>query len=185
MAPPYSGAQGREGLPEPPDGPDCKDVVVKIRAATMLLIALSAPVVAACSGNQEIATPTACLEGPAKLGKALDSAPQPVRINGRIPISTCLIADQPNADLIEFGSAAVDVATGLSAEARRPGVPGIAAAIKAGYLVGAVERGSEETEGIHAALVDRIRNAATNGVNRSGSAMSHYEIGYEAGRELG
>jgi hypothetical protein len=86
---------------------------------------------------------------------------------------------------MEFGTDAVEVATRLSSEAKRPGVAGIAAAIRAGYLVGAVERGSEDTEGIHAALVDRIRNAATNGVDRSGAAESHYAIGYEAGRELG
>ena len=185
MAPPYNGRIYRYGLPDPPDGPGCKDVPVKIRAATTLLVPVLALSFAACSGGEELTTPTACLEGPAKIGKAFESAPQPVRINGRIPISTCLIPDQSNADLIEFGTAAVEVATGLSSEARKPGVPGIAAAIQAGYLVGAVERGSEETEGIHAALVDRIRNAATNGVDRSGSAMSHYEIGYEAGRELG
>ena len=185
MAPPYNGTVGREALPGPPDGPGCKDVAVRIRAAAVLLVPLVSITIAACSGGDEVATPTACLEGPAKLEKALESAPQPVRINGRIPISGCLISDQPNADLIEFGSAAVEVATKLSSEARKPGIVGITAAIRAGYLVGAVERGSEETEGIHAALVDRIRNAATNGVEQSGAAQSHYEIGYEAGRELG
>ena len=185
MASPYNGADGRECLPEPVDGSGCKDVAVKIRTAATLLITVPILSLAACSSNEEIATPTACLEGPAKIERALESAPQPVRINGRIPISTCLTPDQPNADLIEFGTAAVEVATRLSSEAKESGVEGIAAAIRAGYLVGAVERGSEDTEGIHAALVDRIRNAATNGVNRNPAALSHYEIGYEAGRELG
>ncbi len=160
-------------------------MAVTIRAATILLIPVLALSAAACAGEEEIATPTACIEGPAKLEKALESAPQPVRINGRIPISSCLVPSQSNADLMEFGTDAVEVATRLSSEAKRPGVAGIAAAIRAGYLVGAVERGSEDTEGIHAALVDRIRNAATNGVDRSGAAESHYAIGYEAGRELG
>ena len=158
---------------------------VTVRAATILLLPVLTLSVAACSGNEEIPTPVACLEGPAKLERALERAPQAVRINGRIPISTCLTPDQPNADLIEFGTSAVETATGLSSEAKKPGVQGIVAAIRAGYLVGALERGSEETDGIHAALVDRVRNAATNGVDRSGAAVSHYEIGYEAGRELG
>ena len=185
MAPPYNGAVGREALPGPTDGPGCKDVAVKIRALTTLLIPVVALATAACAKSEQNTTPVACLEGPAKLERALESAPQPVRINGRIPISTCVVPDQPNADLIEFGTAAVEAATRLSAEARKSGVEGIAAAIRAGYLVGAVERGSEDTEGIHAALVDRIRNAATNGVDRNPAAGSHYEIGYEAGRELG
>lgn len=151
----------------------------------MILIPLLALSVAACSGGEEVETPRACVEGPAVIERALESAPQPVRINGRIPISTCLTPDQSNADLVEFGTAAVEVATRLSAEAKKSGAEGIAAAIRAGYLVGALERGSEETEGIHAALVDRVRNAATNGIDRSGAAESHYEIGYESGRELG
>ena len=160
-------------------------MAVTVRATTTLLISALALVVAACSGQEEIPTPVACLEGPATMEKALQSAPQPVRINGRIPISTCLVPDQSNADLMEFGTDAVEVATSLSTEAREKGVPGIAAAIRAGYLVGALERGSEETEGIHAALVDRVKSAATNGIDRSGAASSHYEIGYEAGRKLG
>lgn len=160
-------------------------MAVTVRATAIPLLSTLAVLVSACSGKEEISTPVACLEGPAKIEKALRSAPQPVRINGRIPLSTCLVPEQSNADLMEFGTDAVEVATGLSTESRKPGVVGIAAAIRAGYLVGALERGSEDTEGIHAALVDRVRNAATNGIDRSGAASSHYEIGYEAGRELG
>ena len=57
------------------------------------------------------------------------------------------------------------------------------AAIRAGYLVGALERGAEDTGGIHAILLDRIRSAATNGL--TGPAETHFEIGYQAGLRLG
>ena len=133
--------------------------------------------------NEPANTPTACLEGPAALEKALARAPQPARLDGRIPISDCVVPEQPAGDLMEFGTDAVEVATDLGREARRPGVRGIAAGIRAGYLVGALERGARDTGGIHAILLDRIRNAATNGMN--GTARTHFEIGYEAGLRLG
>jgi len=128
-------------------------------------------------------TPTACLEGPEVLEKALQRAPQPARLDGRIPISDCLVPEQPAGDLMEFGADAVEVATELGRESRRPGVRGIAAGIRAGYLVGALERGARDTGGIHAILLDRIRNAATNGM--TGTARTHFDIGYEAGQRLG
>lgn len=139
--------------------------------------------VASGCANEPADTPTACLEGPATIEKALQRAPQPARLDGRIPISDCLVPEQPAGDLMEFGSDAVEVATGLGREARRPGVRGIAAGIRAGYLVGALERGARDTGGIHAILLDRIRNAATNGL--TDTARTHFEIGYEAGLRLG
>lgn len=133
--------------------------------------------------EEPVNTPTACLEGPEVLERALDRAPGPARLNGRIPISDCLVPEQPPGDLMEFGATAVDVATGLGRDAKSPGPAGIAAAIRGGYLVGAMERGAKDTGGIHAILIDRVRNAATNGL--TGTADSHFEIGYEAGLRLG
>jgi hypothetical protein len=146
--------------------------------APLLVIALTV----GCS-NEPADTPTACLEGPGALEKALQRAPQPARLEGRIPISDCLVPEQPAGDLMEFGTDAVEVATKLGRQARDPGARGIAAGIRAGYLVGALERGANDTGGIHAILLDRIRNAATNGL--SGTARTHFEIGYEAGQRLG
>lgn len=151
------------------------------RSAPALALALALGV-AACS-NPEADTPTACIAGPKVIERALERAPGPARLQGRIPISDCIVPDQKVGQMTAFGSAAVEVANRLGRDARKPGVEGIAAAIRAGYLVGAVERGAADTGGIHAALLDRIRSAATNGV--TGSALSHYEIGYEAGKKLG
>jgi hypothetical protein len=136
-------------------------------------------------GSEEVGTPTACLEGPAKIETALVTAPDPVLIDGTVPISDCMIRDQPNGELVNFGSDAVAVATRLGTRAGKPGPDAIRAAIQAGYLVGAMEKGSEDTDGIHAALVDRVRSAASYQVDDSPGASVHYDAGVEAGREFG
>jgi len=60
------------------------------------------------------------------------------------------------------------------------------AATRAGYLVGALERGAAETGGIHAALVDRVESAATNGLEERPAAVREaYEAGRQAGLESG
>ena len=133
--------------------------------------------------DEPVDTPTACTRGPEVLAEALERAPGPARLQGRIPISDCLVPNQPDGDLMEFGASAVEVGTELGRESRKPGAEGIAAAIRAGYLVGAMERGARDTGGIHAVLIERVRAAATNGT--TGPAMTHFEIGYEAGERLG
>lgn len=161
-------------------GGGCQDVDVRritLAGATLILLTLGG-----CAG-EEVDTPTACVSGPAVLEKALERAPGPARLEGRFPISDCLLPEQRAGDLMEFGSAAVGVGTSLGREARNPGPKGIAAAIRAGYLVGAMEKGAQDTGGIHAVLIDRVRSAATNGM--TGTAITHFRIGYEAGQRLG
>lgn len=157
------------------------------RGAVISIVGPLAAVLALVGCAEEpVDTPTACISGTGTFYRALESAPGPVRLNGRIPISTCLVPSPNNGDFLTFGSEAVEVATRLGAESKRQGVRGIAAAIQAGYLVGALERGDEESGGGSSVLVDRVRAAASNGVDVSGSAaQSHYEIGYEAGGKLG
>ena len=65
------------------------------------------------------------------------------------------------------------------------GTEAIRAAIQAGYLVGAMEKGSEGSDGIHTTLVDRVKSAATYRMDDSPGAKVHYEAGVEAGREFG
>ncbi|MGA7434953.1 MAG: hypothetical protein WBW44_04955, partial [Solirubrobacterales bacterium] len=68
----------------------------------------------------------------------------------------------------------------------QPGPDGIKAAIDGGFLVGAMEKGGEGSEGIHATLIERVRNAVTNGLDGASSAKKgHYEAGLEAGRDIG
>jgi len=154
-----------------------------VRKTTPFIGAAVATLLLVGCADEPVNTPTACTTGPEALEEALERAPGPARLDGRIPISDCLIPDQPDGDLMEFGASAVEVGTELGRESRRPGPEGIAAAIRAGYLVGAMERAARDTGGIHAVLIDRVRSAATNGI--TGPAMTHYEIGYEAGERLG
>jgi hypothetical protein len=140
---------------------------------------------AAC-GEDEATTPVACLESPAKIETALVTAPDPVQIDGTTPISECLVPDQKTGDLVNFGADAVVAATRLGERAGDPGIEGTRAAIQAGYLVGALERGAEDTGGIHTALIDRVESAATNELERAGErAQVHYDAGFEAGSKYG
>jgi len=158
---------------------------VLVRRSLLLPLMLLPLLAAACGGDDET-TPIVCLEGPAKIETALVTAPGPVLIDGTVPISGCLIRNQPDGDLVNFGSDTVTVATRLGKESGGSGPAAIAAAIRAGYLVGAMEKGSEDTDGIHAALVDRVRSAATYRLERSGEgAQVHYDAGLEAGRNTG
>jgi hypothetical protein len=165
-----------------PEGEDCQDV--HMRRSIALPVVLLSLLGAGC-GSDEAATPVVCLEGPAKIETALVTAPDPVRIDGTVPISDCMIRDQPNGELVNFGSDAVAVATRLGTRAGGSGTEAIRAAIQAGYLGGAMEKGSEGSDGIHTTLVDRVKSAATYRMDDSPGAKVHYEAGAEAGREFG
>lgn len=140
---------------------------------------------AGCGGDDEpVSTPVACLGEPETWLTALAEAPGEVKLAGETPISDCLPADQPAGAQTNVGQTAVEVATTLSARMSKP-TAGDAPAIQAGYLVGAVERASKESEGINATLLDRVEAAATNGLGRGQELQGSYQQGYEAGRESG
>ncbi len=161
----------------------CQDVCVR---RLLLLPLLSLPLLFAACGDDEAVTPIACLESPEKIETALVTAPEPVLIDGTVPISDCLVRNQPDGDLVNFGSDVVTVATRLGTEAGGSGPASIAAAIRAGYLVGAIDKGAEQTDGIHAALADRVESAATYRLERAGEgAQVHYDAGLEAGSNSG
>lgn len=156
-----------------------------VRYLLIIPVLLASLALAAC-GEDDVATPTACLQGPDKIATALVTAPDPVMIDGTMPISGCLVGDQPTGDLVTFGTDAVIVATRLGSAAGGSGPEAIKAAIQAGYLVGAMEKGAETSAGIHSALVDRVESAATNELERSGDgAQVHYDAGLEAGLKYG
>ena len=70
----------------------------------------------------------------------------------------CLVEDQQAGELTRVGLALVRTATALNDSARQ--APGGQANLALGFLVGAVEKGAEDTNGIHADLVRRIEAAA-------------------------
>jgi hypothetical protein len=143
-------------------------------------------VVLAGCGGQDDSTPVACLEGAGAYEKALRDAPGEVLLGGETPISDCLASNQSGGDLARVGEAMVETATTLNAEARE--ADGGQAAVELGYLVGAAQRGAEDSEGIHADLVRRLTVAARFAPGKeplSPRFLSAYGEGFDAGRSGG
>lgn len=152
-----------------------------IAAALPILLVL----VAGC-GNSDDSTPVACLEGAGTYERALRAAPEEVRLEGETLISECLTRNQTGGDLARVGEATLETATDLNAEARAEA--GGDADLQLGYLLGAVARGSEESEGIHADLLRRLIVAARYAPGDqplSPEFLAAYREGFEAGRSGG
>jgi hypothetical protein len=144
-----------------------------VRLAIVLLVAL-----AACGSDDEGSLPAACLDPAGPLREALIEAPGRVELGG-LPISGCLVKGSEAADIQRVGGDYVAVAAELGAAAAgdREGEE----ALRLGYLVGAVRRGSERTQGIHSELVRRLEQEAGT---LPGSSRA-YARGERAGRRAG
>lgn len=151
------------------------------RAAATALASLA--LLAGC-GSEDPDTPGPCLADAGAYLAALERAPRPVTLVGDVSISDCLVDNQPSGELAQIGTATVEAATRLSARARRGDGP---AAIQLGYLVGATQRGADETGGIHTDLVRRLESAAQTGPagGLTGAADVVYERGLAAGNRTG
>jgi len=152
-------------------------------AAALLIVALG--LVAGC-GNSDDSTPVACLEGAGAYERALKAVPNAVMLGDETLISECLPRNQTGGDLSRVGEAVIETATALNAEARED--PGGDAALRLGYLLGAVKRGSEESEGIHADLVRRLVVAARFAPGKqplSQEFLEAFREGFDAGRNDG
>ena len=110
-----------------------------------------AVLLAGCSSSED----DKVAAGLALCDRALRAAPGEVRLQGETPISDCLTPDQEGGQLASIGKEMIDAATELNAAAQED--PGGPEALQLGYLVGAVERGSE---GIHTDLGRRLDTAA-------------------------
>jgi hypothetical protein len=151
------------------------------------LIALVVPIalIAGC-GSDDAETPAACLAPASAYLEALREAPGEVRLDGTTPISDCIVPSQEGGELSQVGSATVDAATQLNAEARRD--PRGGATVQLGYLVGAVQEGAAETGGIHTDLVRRLDTAARaseGGESFSAAFERAFGEGYAAAQEGG
>lgn len=137
-------------------------------------------------GSTDEETPAACLDGAGAYIGALEDAPGEVKLGGEAPISDCLVENQPGGELAAVGTAMVLAATRLNAEARKD--PGGAANLELGYLVGAAQRGAEDTSGIHAELIRRLSFAARySPENRPLPPLflRTYRQGFDAGQARG
>lgn len=156
-----------------------------MRARLALGLAALALVASGCGNGKDSSTPVACLEGTAVYIRALSAAPGEVTLDGETPISDCLAERQEGGDLAKLGEALVEATTRLNAEAREE--PGGPANVRLGYLLGAVERGAAETEGIHTDLLRRLTVAARYSPRPPlpGAFERAYREGFEAGRDHG
>jgi len=157
-----------------------------VRSTWIPALVVVSALAAGCGGSGDD-TPVACLEGARPYLNALADAPRDVLLRGETAISDCLAENQQGGDLATAGAAMIEAATRLNAEARQ--APGSSAALRLGYLLGAANRGAEQTEGIHADLLRRldaaVRYSPTGGRPASAAFQAAYERGYAAGRDHG
>lgn len=152
-------------------------------AAALPIIALA--LLAGC-GDSDDSTPVACLEGAEAYERALAAAPEEVLLEDETPISECLTRNQTGGDLSRVGEAMLETVTALNAEARED--PGGEASLRLGYMLGAVRRGSEESEGIHSDLLRRLVVAARFAPGKQPlppEFVRAYREGFDAGRAGG
>lgn len=157
---------------------------MRARVATVLVVV--ACFAAAGCGETSDSTPVACLEGSGAYVKALRDAPGAVKLNDETPISECLAENQQAGDLATVGTALVAATTRLNAEARAE--VGGDANLQLGYLLGAVERGAEGTNGIHADLIRRLSAAARYSPDNRPlppAFLGTYRQGFDAGQARG
>jgi hypothetical protein len=157
-----------------------------MRTPVAIALASAACLAGAGCGSTDDSTPVACLEGSGTYARALSNAPGAVMLAGEAPISDCLAENQQAGDLATVGTAMLEAATELNTEARAE--PGGAANLQLGYLLGAAQRGSEQTNGIHAELVRRLAAAARYSPdNRPLPApfLRTYREGFDAGSARG
>ena len=153
--------------------------------ALVAFLCIAGLLVAGC-GSADESTPVACLEGAGAYERALKAAPDEVLLEDETPIGECLTRNQSSGDLTRVGEALIETATALNAEARED--PGGAANLQLGYLLGAVQRGSEESEGIHSDLVRRLTVAARYAPGKDPlppAFYREYRSGYAAGQSNG
>lgn len=157
-------------------------IVQQIGGRTLLKWILVAALVAGCGGDEEL--PAACSQGEQAVTAALASAPRAVRIEapggrGRAAISACMTDAADASDVQALGAAVNGTAAKLADVAEER--PDSTEALRLGYLVGAVERGSTKSQGLHSELKRRLEQEVGR-VDRSSPA---FRRGERAGRTLG
>ena len=138
----------------------------------------TALVLGACTSGGSEELPQGCGAAPDEVRAALGAAPGRVELAGT-PLSGCLVKSSDPAEIQNVGAAYLTVASDLAGEAggRREGEQ----ALRLGYLIGAVRRGADRTQGIHSELVRRLEQEAA-AIEGSSAA---YARGERAGRRSG
>jgi hypothetical protein len=128
-------------------------VAMRCRAAVAVSLALA---FGACT-KEPPPMPSTCIDSDrAGYERALAAAPGAVRLPGGVAISTCTQRVRTDAELQNLGAVLHGVAEDLAGRARRGED---AAAVRLGYLSGAVSAGAAQSNGIAAELARRIETA--------------------------
>jgi hypothetical protein len=138
---------------------------------------LAAVLVAGCGGDPK--PPVACSSGARLVLGALRDAPGAVKVDGT-PISTCVKRSLGTGEMQTLGFTYVAAANSLLKRIPHSND----AALQLGFLVGAVRRGANETNGIQLELLRRLEQVA--GVDGPpGAAGTAYRRGMAAGEDRG
>ncbi len=126
--------------------------------------------------------PAACFDGPAALLSALQRAPGAVVLADGTRLSRCVSAARTDADMQSLGLVFVRMADTLRAQAARDP----AAALRLGYLAGAVKAGAASSaSGITTQLARRVEQVATLEENAGAAAAAALLRGRRAGERGG
>lgn len=128
-----------------------------MRGRTAHLAAIGALAVAGCGSSEPDPLPEACLDEAAVV-RALDRAPDAVRLAGGTSLSRCVsLAARREGDLQALGASLMRVADDLHASAPA----NLRAAERLGYLIGAARRGAARSPGLASQLARRLEQTAS------------------------
>ena len=145
------------------------------RPAAVLAVAA----LAGCGAEERVVS-DACTDTTRGIVRALEHAPGSVVLEDGTPLSRCVSEAVDDAVLQNVGTVFTAAASRLSRRAERSPK----AALRLGYLVGAVERGAGRTAGFQSELAFRMRTFVDDG-RLGGRAGRQAARGRRAGRERG
>jgi hypothetical protein len=144
-----------------------------------MALALACAALLGGCGNEDVAVPVECLEGPQTVREALAKAPGEVRLGGRVAISDCFQQAASAADVQNLGG--IFIAAAEQTAARAKAAPHSHASVELGYLVGAVRRGAGTDHGVHYESERRVEQALVGVPTHT----PEFRRGLEAGRRAG
>jgi hypothetical protein len=150
------------------------------RSTRSLALAVALLALGAAGCGERLAMPASCRSGADAVRAALRAAPGRVVLGDGTLISTCVEQATGDADLQREGTILTAAADGLAQSVAASD----RAALRLGFLVGAVERGAQHTNGVHAELVQRLRQSP--GLEAAPAARRRaFRRGEAAGRARG
>jgi hypothetical protein len=125
------------------------------------LAVILALTLAGCGSSEPAELPLACTGEPSTIMRALEAAPGAVALSDGTRLSRCVrLAAHRDGDMQSLGLALTRTADGLRDAAAADPV----AALRLGYLVGAVRRGAAQTPGLAAQFSRHLEQLASYGI---------------------